>query len=508
MNEEKSIISNIFFVLSTISLVLFASQLFVNELLPSKYRFILIMFLVLMHLIFGFLVIKYSQKKILNIVLSIILGLLILIQSVGAFYIYRTYSKFNSKIAESETKKVSYSIITLKNNHNVDTVVDMKSATIYYDKHENKEDIDLLRSETDKINKKLKYVEGKGAIPLANDLLEGKIKYMILNESKLSHILESISEFDHAYKIIKFTSDPNESKFEIEKNKITQAKDVKHGESFNVFISGGDSYGGLEDDLRSDVNIVVTINPEKDKVLITQIPRDSYVMMRDLGYDKLTHAGSYGVETLIGTVEDLLDTDINYYVKVNFNSLEDIVDALGGINVSNNYEFVSRTKQFYFPAGNIDLNGEEALEFVRERYSLPNGEFDRGKNQIKVLTAIINKTLSPSIIFNYTSVLDTVLDSISTNLPSKKITELLNEQVESMKKWTIESYQVEGEPVWGLPSYAMPGYELSFVQLYDDEIIDAINKIKNVLGDNTEEFIEEIEETEEFLDENNEYYEE
>ena len=172
MNEEKSIVSNIFFVLSTISLVLFASQLFVNELLPPKYRFILIIFLVLIHLILGFLVIKYSQKKVLRIILSIILGLLILIQSVGAFYIYRTYSKFNSKIAENETKKVTYSIITLKNNYNVDTVVDMKAATIYYDKHDVKEDIELLKSETDKINEKLKYeLKHWGEI---NDYLKSK----------------------------------------------------------------------------------------------------------------------------------------------------------------------------------------------------------------------------------------------------------------------------------------------------------------------------------------------
>lgn len=494
MKDKKNILINIVYVLSIFSLVFFASQLFINNLLPVNYRYIAVGVFVLVYIIIGTVLLKYSNNKIVYIISTVFLVLLILFQTVAGVYIYRTYSSYNSKVSEVKTKKTVFYIITLKNNTQVNTVEDMKKATIYYDKHDSKEDLDILKEEISRVNDKLEYAEGSQALELASDLINSKIKYMLLNEARLPIIEEGISEFRQAYKVIKLFSDSLDDRIEIERENLQTAKDIEAGQSFNLFISGGDSYGGLEYDLRSDVNILLTINPEKNKILITQIPRDSYVMMRNLGYDKLTHSSTYGIETLIGTVEDLLETDINYYVKVNFNSLEDIVDALGGVSVYNDYGFTSRTKELYFPSGQIELNGIEALEFVRERYSLPNGEFDRGKNQMKVLTAIINKAVSPSIVFNYTSVLDTALDSIITNFPSSKITEMINEQISSMASWSIESHQIGGYPVWGLYSYTMPDYSLSFVQLYEEEVMAATERIKKTLGNNIEESIDSVDE--------------
>lgn len=486
MKDKKSLFINILFVLSVISLVLFASELFINKLFPTNYRLISIALLILIHIIIGFVLINYN-KKIVYIISTIVLVLLLLAQTVAAIYVYRTYTGYNSRVSENTKKKVVFYIITLKTNKQVNTIEDMKTASVYYDKHETKEDLANIKEDINKVNNKIKYVEGSGALELAKNLLKGKIKYMLLNESKLPIIEEGISEFRKAYKIVKLYSNSEKDKIEIEKNELTNAINTKSDQSFNILISGGDAYEDLQSDLRSDVNIILTINPKTHNILITHIPRDSYVMMRDLGYDKLTHSSTYGIRTLIGTIEDLLETDINYYVKINFASLENIVDALGGVNVYNDYEFTSRTKGFYFPYGKLELNGEESLEFVRERYSLPSGEFDRGKNQMKVLTAILNKAISPSVVFNYTSVLDTVLDSMITNFPSSKITEIVNDQIKTMASWTIESHQIEGEPVNGLYSYTMPDYDLAFIELDEDEIIQATQRIKKVLGNNVEE---------------------
>lgn len=504
MKDKKSLLINIIYILSIFSLIFFASQLFINNLLPANYRYIAVGVLALIYIIIGILLIKQRNNKIVYIVTAVFLVLMLLVQTVAGAYIYKTYSSYNSKIEEVKTRKTVFYIITLKTNEQVDTIEDMKKATVYYDKHDSQEDLEILKEEVSRVNNEIDYVEASGALELANDLINSKIKYMLLNEARLPIIEEGISEFRQAYKVVKLSSSSDDDKIEIERENKPSAKDIEAGQSFNLFISGGDSYGGLEYDLRSDVNILLTINPEDNKILITQIPRDSYVMMRDLGYDKLTHSSTYGIETLIGTIEDLLETDINYYVKVNFNSLEDIVDALGGISVYNDYEFTSRSKKLFFPVGQLDLDGVEALEFVRERYSLPNGEFDRGKNQMKVLTSIINKAISPSIIFNYTSVLDTVLDSIVTNFPSSKITEMINEQISSMASWQIESHQIDGYPVGGLFSYTMPDYSLSFVQLYEDEVIAATERIKRTLGNNVEESIDSVDEI--YEDEDTEYY--
>lgn len=501
MKDKKDLFINILYVLSILSLIFFASQLFINKLLPTNYRFIIVVVLTIIYLVIGFILVKHCNNKIVYIISSVFLVLLLLVQTVAGLYIFRTYSGYNSRLSENNKKKTVFYIITLKTNKQVNTVEDMKMASVYYDKHDSKEDLDILKEEIERVNDKIKYVEGSGALELAKNLINGKIKYMLLNESRIPIIEEGISEFRQAYKVVKLFGDSKDDKIEIEREDRTNAKNTELGQSFNLLISGGDSYGGLEYDLRSDVNILLTINPESHKILITQIPRDSYVMMRDLGYDKLTHSSTYGIKTLIGTIEDLLETDINYYVKVNFNSLEDIVDALGGINVYNDYEFTSRTKGLYFSHGQLELNGEESLEFVRERYSLPNGEFDRGKNQMKVLTAIINKAISPSILFNYTSVLDTVLDSIITNFPASKITEMINEQIRTMASWSIESHQIDGEPVGGLYSYTMPEYSLSFVELYEEEINEANKRIKRILGKNVVESVEILEESIETVEE-------
>lgn len=511
MKEKKNtkyIFINTFYILSVISLIFFVSQIYINQLLPIGYRTITMLVLILIHFVIGIVLMKTEYKKIRHIVLLVFLILLFLVQTVAGFYIYRTYTSYNRRFNENQTKKVVYSLITLKTNDKVDNVIDMNDATVYYDNHEPKEDIDLFKEKTDELNDKLKYEEKDNTIKMAQELLDGDIEYMLLNESKLSLIQSAISEFDKAYKVVKIFLEDND-KLEVEKEPVVNKKEVESGQSFNILISGGDSYGGLDEDLRSDVNILLSVNPSENKLLLTQIPRDSYVFMRDLGEDKLTHAGTYGIDTLMGTVEDLLETDINYYVKVNFDSLEDIVDALGGITVQNDVEFYSMTKKLYFPVGKLDLDGEYALEFVRERYSLPNGEFDRGQNQLKVLKAMIEKAISPSIIFNYTTVLDEVLDSIFTNIPSSKVTELINDQIESLSAWNIVTDQVEGYPVSGLYSYTMPDYDLSFVQLYEEEIYEAINNIRQVLGENVEETDVEIDDTDvetDNTDEAEEYY--
>ena len=162
---------------------------------------------------------------------------------------------------------------------------------------------------------------------------------------------------------------------------------------FSIYISGIDTSGNISNVSRSDSNTVVTVNTETHQVLLTSIPRDYYVTLHSKNAkDKLTHSGIYGIAETVNTVEDLLDTDINYYVRVNFTTVIKLVDTLGGIDVNSDYAFTSG--EFNFVKGMNHMNGKQALAFSRERHAFKDGDNQRIKNQQKVIEAIINKVLN------------------------------------------------------------------------------------------------------------------
>lgn len=222
---------------------------------------------------------------------------------------------------------------------------------------------------------------------------------------------------------------------------------------FTVLISGIDTYGTIGSAGRSDVNILMTVNPESREILMVSIPRDYYVESvcpEDTACaagekDKLTHTGIYGIDATEMTLEKFFDISINYNVRVNFTSLIQIVDTLGGVDVNNPNDFSVGSTDF--PAGELHLNGEDALMFSRERYSFAAGDRERGKNQMRVIDAIIRKVLSPAILTSYTSILDTVSDSVQMNISTEDVVDLINMQLSKPSTWNIYSYSVTGSDV-------------------------------------------------------------
>ena len=219
---------------------------------------------------------------------------------------------------------------------------------------------------------------------------------------------------------------------------------------------------------------------------MTTTPRDSYVRIPDGGadqYDKLTHAGIYGIETSVKTLENLYDIPINYYARLNFTSFVKLINALGGVTVYNDQAFTSLHGNYNFGVGNINLtSGEEALGFVRERYSLEHGDYDRGNNQLKVIQAIVEKLTSFQSVSNYSDVISTLQDSIQTNMPLNTMMSLVNEQLDSGKTFIFSSQEVTGTGSTGqLTSYAMPNASLYMIQLDDASVAKASQAIKNVM---------------------------
>lgn len=308
------------------------------------------------------------------------------------------------------------------------------------------------------------------------NLMANKSQAMVLNSAYSSLLELSYPDYESTLKTI-YT-------YTVTKQVTNEAKPADSN-VFNIYISGIDTYGSISTVSRSDVNIIMTVNMNTHKILLTTTPRDSYVQIPNGGanqYDKLTHAGIYGVETSEQTLENLYGIDIDYYARINFTSFLTLIDLLGGVEVYNDQAFTSLHGNFDFPVGNVTLNSEQALGFVRERYSLQGGDNDRGKNQSKVIAAIINKLTSINSLSNFTSIVDGLQTSIQTNMPLEAIMSLANTQMSSGSQFEVTSQAVTGTGSTGqLTSYAMPTASLYMMQLDQSSVSTASHAIKDIM---------------------------
>lgn len=306
-------------------------------------------------------------------------------------------------------------------------------------------------------------------------MLNGESQAMVFN-GVFTNILEN-EDPGFSSKVKKIYS------FKVTQTVETATKQVS-GDSFNIYISGIDAYGPISTVSRSDVNIIMTVNRATHKILLTTTPRDSYVAIADGGqnqYDKLTHAGIYGVNASVHTLENLYGIDISNYVRLNFISFLQLIDLVGGIDVYNNQEFTSLHGNYNFPVGQVHLNSDQALGFVRERYSLTGGDNDRGKNQEKVIAALIKKMSTPENLKNYQAILSGLEGSIQTDLSLETIMSLVNTQLESGTQFTVESQALTGTGRSDLSSYAMPGSQLYMMEINQDSLEQSKAAIQSVL---------------------------
>ncbi|HFR3269672.1 TPA: LCP family protein [Streptococcus suis] len=309
-------------------------------------------------------------------------------------------------------------------------------------------------------------------------MLNGESQAMVFN-GVFTNILEN-EDSDFSPKVKKIYS------FKVTQTVETATEQVS-GDSFNIYISGIDTYGPISSVSRSDVNIIMTVNRATHKILLTTTPRDSYIAIADGGqnqYDKLTHAGIYGVNASVHTLENLYGIDISNYIRLNFTSFLQLIDLVGGIDVYNDQEFTSLHGNYHFPVGQVHLNSDQALGFVRERYSLTGGDNDRGKNQEKVIAALIKKMSTPENLKNYQAILSGLEGSIQTDLSLETIMSLVNTQLESGTQFTVESQAVTGTGRSDLSSYAIPGSQLYMMEINQDSLEQAKAAIQSVLDGN------------------------
>ena len=418
-----------------------------------------------------FLIIK-KKAKIFNVIMLIIMNIVL----VFSYMQFRTaiglFDNLNSNAAVSE---YTMSVVVMKNDA-AEKLADLKGASVAAPVSADGENINKLMKEIrDKEKQSLNLTESKNYISAYEELAAGTSKAMILNSSFEDLITSQHADFKDKTKKI----------YEYKITKSVNAKAKQNaGDTFNVYISGIDTYGPVSSVSRSDVNIIMTVNKKTGKILLTTTPRDSYVKIADGGnnqYDKLTHAGIYGVDSSIHTLENVYGIKIDYYARLNFTSFLKLIDIVGGVDVYNDQAFISHVRKKNFQPGLLHMNSDMALSFVRERYSLTGGDHDRGKNQEKVIAAIIKKLTSKEGLANYQSVIKELSESIQTNMPIETAMGLANEQLRAGKEYIVASQALTGTGSMSLPSYAMPGAQLYMMQIDDKSLEEVTANIKDVL---------------------------
>lgn len=461
--------NNIYKVLSIllviVSILLISSIIIIN--IFNILLLILVIIFILSIVFISILLVFKSKFKTIGLSLSMIL---IIFLSIIAIYINKTNNLL--KYLDLNYKTYNYTLL-VSNNSNYVSIKDLATKHLGYYEDEEK----IGNKALNKVLKKVDMNSNKynDNYEMANDLLEGEVDAILIENTYLDVLDESIKFKDNIKDIYGFSiiSNTNDSSRDLNVTK----------EPFNIYVSGIDTYGEISSISRSDVNMIISINPNTRDILITSIPRDYYIKLYGKnGYrDKLTHASLYGTNTSIKTLEDLFDIDINYYIKVNFSTIIDIVDAIDGIKVYSDYAFTS-IDNYSYKKGYNRVDGEEALSFARERKAFSTGDRQRIKNQQAVFKAILDKCMSKSIILKYSSLLDSIKGSFITNMPSNRITSLIKLQISKKYHWNIMASNLEGIDSSNY-TYSTPNIK-SYVMIPDEnDVNNASTLIKQILND-------------------------
>ncbi|MGU7966174.1 LCP family glycopolymer transferase CpsA [Streptococcus suis] len=407
---------------------------------------------------------------------TILLVLSLLVASLGAYGMNEVV-RFSNRLNSNSTFSEYEMSVVVPADSEITDISQLSTVTAPADYDQ--ENVTALLDDVTKMKSvQLSTTPTSSYLTAYQSMMNGEIQAMVFN-GVFTNILES-EDPDFANKVRKLYT------FKVTKQVETTVEQAS-GASFNIYISGIDTYGPISTVSRSDVNIIMTVNRTTHKILLTTTPRDSYVAIADGGqnqYDKLTHAGIYGVNASVHTLENLYGIDISNYIRLNFTSFLQLIDLVGGIDVYNEQEFTGLYKGYYFPQGDIHLDADHALGFVRERYSLANGDNDRGKNQEKVIAAIIKKLSSPDNLSNYQAILAGLEGSIQTDLSLETIMSLVNTQLESGTQFEVTSQALTGTGRNDLPSYAMPSSQLYMMEINQDSLEQAKAAIQSVLDGN------------------------
>ena len=478
-------IGSVLVLIQLVLTVLFLLKIFKLDILPFKYLFMINIILILL-VLYDFTS-QFTKSHILGKLISVMLSCLIL-------FTYLFAAKFDSVLDKLGAANVEIDIVdvcVLSNDkaQNLNDAANYKFAINSTASNANiNTSIESISSETGKTIKPTEYTNWSN---LVNALYDNKnVQAIVINHSMMSIISQEFPDFEDNIKIIK-TYEYKE-KVELDASNVNVKRDP-----FIIYVSGISSDDGEDTKLASkalsDVNILAVINPETKQVLLVTTPRDSYIKISNssgiTGYDKLAHAGSYGVDKSIEALENLYGINIDYYVKINFAGSQAVIDALGGITIESEIEFTNGWEaapvSYHFVQGANECDGEKAIAFARERKAFAAGDFQRGRNQTAVIKGIIQKATSPAILTRYSAVMDTVSDMFLTNIPSSAISDLVKLQLSNSTPWNIQTYSISGKTDEYRHLEVSNVYGASIVLPYEEDISTATKLMNKVISGET-----------------------
>lgn len=449
--------------------------------IPMKYLAVGAGILLMLALILLIIQIVSKRKAIISKIVSLCMTGVLLF---GSMYIYRTHSAVFDIFGDTSSVQVNSMLVAVRADDAAETVADTAGYLYGIQSGENNGMAETMEHVSQETGSQVQTAQYNTLNEEAGALLDGSVQAIIYNEGYGGMLGEVYPEYDSKVKIIGQYSIENES----EAVKEIQGKAAQvnvQNEPFSVYISGIDVYGPISTNSRSDVNIIATVNPQTRQVLLTSTPRDYYVTIPDISgdqKDKLTHAGIYGVDRSMATLSNLYGIDIPFYARVNFTSLIQIVDMMGGIDVYSEYAFTTSGNGgtvMEVQQGMNHFNGEQALAFSRERYNVPGGDNQRGKDQMAVIEAMIQKMMTPEMLIQAPSLISSVSDSIDTNVSMDQIQKLIQEQLNNGGSWTIKSVAAEGSGDNNY-CYSMPG-SLLYVMNPDQASVDNIKSLMQMV---------------------------
>ena len=434
------------------------------DVLPFEFKILIDILLVLLCMVTA-ITQRWIIPGLITKVTSILMTAVLII---GSVYINITNDAIE-KISNTYTK-ISSMGVYVSSESTVENVDELTGANFgilgTLEREDTDKTIAMLESEKEMT---LNITEYQSPVMLVEALVNAEVEAVIMNSSYLTMVTDMDEYKDYGAKIkCIFTYDIETY---IVQDEESDEDLVASDDCITIYISGIDCVGAANVNRNSDVNILCTINMKTHQVLLLSTPRDFYIPLSISNgvNDKLTHAGVYGVDVSMDTLEMFYGINIDYYVKVNFTGFVGVIDALGGIDVYSEYDFVAYHGGYSYHKGMNTVNGLEALGFARERYSFPTGDRQRGRNQMEVVKGLLNKLTSTEMLANYTNVMASISECIVTDMPQEVISELVKHQVSEMPSWDIQSFSANGKGANEF-TYSMPNYA-TYVMVPDEAVV-------------------------------------
>lgn len=450
MKEQNKVLRGIGIALSILLVVAsfyLLYQLIKINVLPTKLLFLITIIFVLLDAIFALLLCYYTRAIVSKIICVVITLVLIFGSCMGGYYISKTGSLLTNITNVTKHAKNTVSVV-VKQSSDIKNKSQLNGLSVGTLRTIGIQGSSKALTELSKDGIVMNQSEYDSLSAMLEAFYNGEVDSIIINESSRSQVLdmESYADFDNNTRVVYQTS------YKVENTDKANAVSDITSKPFNVLISGSDTRGGFDENGRSDVIMVATVNPKTSTILLTSVPRDFYVTTAcdaadgcmQGALDKITHTGIHGTNTTKRTVEQLLGIEINYTFKVGFDTVTDLVDALGGVDVYVEPGYAVTTSTFSVHEGVNHLDGQHALAYARERYSYTEGDRQRTKNQQQVLMGIVNEATKPSVITKYASIMDAMANTFSTTMSNEEISNLIKYQINNNPKWKMEQYMVDG----------------------------------------------------------------